>query len=65
MRLISDSRRWGLVPRGSLIGPVLATYWPIGRVSHGLWYALLSIAAVTTATLLLMRARTARRDSAG
>jgi signal peptidase I len=28
-----DSRAWGTVPRGSLIGPVLLTYWPPKRVS--------------------------------
>jgi signal peptidase I len=26
-----DSRTWGTVPRGNLIGPVLLTYWPPGR----------------------------------
>jgi signal peptidase I len=26
-----DSRDWGTVPRGNLIGPVVATYWPFGR----------------------------------
>jgi len=26
-----DSREWGPVPRSSLIGPVVATYWPFGR----------------------------------
>ena len=26
-----DSREWGTVPRGNLIGPVVATYWPFGR----------------------------------
>jgi len=26
-----DSREWGTVPRSSLIGPVVATYWPFGR----------------------------------
>jgi signal peptidase I len=26
-----DSRDWGAVPRGNLIGPVVATYWPFGR----------------------------------
>ncbi len=26
-----DSRDWGTVPRGDLIGPVVATYWPFGR----------------------------------
>jgi signal peptidase I len=28
-----DSRTWGSVPRGSLIGPVVLTYWPPDRVS--------------------------------
>ena len=28
-----DSRAWGTVPRSSLIGPVMLTYWPPGRVS--------------------------------
>jgi signal peptidase I len=28
-----DSRVWGTVPRGSLIGPVLLTYWPPNRGS--------------------------------
>jgi signal peptidase I len=27
-----DSREWGTVPRSNLIGPVVATYWPVGRV---------------------------------
>lgn len=27
-----DSRRWGSVPRSDLIGPVVATYWPLSRV---------------------------------
>jgi signal peptidase I len=27
-----DSRDWGTVPRGNLIGPVVATYWPFGRL---------------------------------
>jgi signal peptidase I len=27
-----DSRRWGTVPRGNLIGPVFAVYWPLGRI---------------------------------
>jgi signal peptidase I len=27
-----DSRAWGSVPRSSLIGPVLATYWPPTRI---------------------------------
>lgn len=28
-----DSRTWGSVPRGNLIGPVIATYWPPSRLS--------------------------------
>ena len=28
-----DSRAWGTVPRSSLIGPVMLTYWPPSRVS--------------------------------
>jgi signal peptidase I len=28
-----DSRMWGAVPRSSLIGPVLLTYWPPNRIS--------------------------------
>ena len=29
-----DSRRWGAVPRSSLIGPVIFSYWPPGRLSY-------------------------------
>jgi len=29
-----DSRSWGAVPRGDLIGPVIFTYWPPGRISY-------------------------------
>jgi signal peptidase I len=28
-----DSRTWGTVSRGALIGPVVLTYWPPGRAS--------------------------------
>ena len=28
-----DSRTWGSVPRGSLIGPVILTYWPPNHLS--------------------------------
>jgi len=28
-----DSRVWGPVPRGSLIGPVVLTYWPPQRIA--------------------------------
>jgi signal peptidase I len=27
-----DSRKWGTVPRGNLIGPVFAVYWPPKRI---------------------------------
>ena len=27
-----DSRRWGVVPRGNLVGPVFAVYWPPKRI---------------------------------
>lgn len=29
-----DSRAWGAVPRRNLIGPVVFTYWPPGRISY-------------------------------
>ena len=29
-----DSRSWGAVPRSNLVGPVIFTYWPPGRVSY-------------------------------
>jgi signal peptidase I len=28
-----DSRTWGTVPRDSLIGRVMLTYWPLDRIS--------------------------------
>jgi len=34
-----DSRTWGAVPRGNLIGEVFATYWPPGRISTDLLLA--------------------------
>jgi signal peptidase I len=27
-----DSRTWGAVPRGNLIGPVVFRYWPFDRI---------------------------------
>jgi signal peptidase I len=30
-----DSRTWGTVSRSNLIGPVIATYWPLNRISLG------------------------------
>jgi signal peptidase I len=59
-----DSRRFGLVPRRNLIGPVFATYWPPNRVSRGLWYgaALLAIlAALTYLVVFRQRGREATR----
>jgi signal peptidase I len=29
-----DSRKWGSVPSGDLIGPVILTYWPPDRISY-------------------------------
>ena len=29
-----DSRKWGSVPRSGLVGPVIFTYWPPGRISY-------------------------------
>ena len=29
-----DSRKWGSVPRSSLVGPVIFTYWPPNRISY-------------------------------
>jgi signal peptidase I len=29
-----DSRTWGTVPRGSLVGPVILTYWPPTRLTR-------------------------------
>jgi signal peptidase I len=49
-----DSRVWGLVPRTSLIGPVFATYWPLDRVSRGLWYATVALAALVLAASVLV-----------
>ena len=28
-----DSRQWGPAPRKNLIGPLVATYWPLSRIS--------------------------------
>jgi signal peptidase I len=28
-----DSRRWGSLPEGNLIGKVFAVYWPPNRIS--------------------------------
>ena len=30
-----DSRAWGLLPRDRIIGPRIATYWPVDRLSIG------------------------------
>ena len=31
-----DSRVWGLVPRGNIIGKVVLTYWPLGTNRHAI-----------------------------
>jgi signal peptidase I len=50
-----DSRRFGLVPRKSLIGPVFAIYWPPTRVSPKLRYAALALAGFLSAAYLCTR----------
>ena len=50
-----DSRRFGLVPGASLIGPVFAIYWPLSRASSDLWYVALTLAGLTAAASLLVR----------
>ncbi|MFL6010793.1 MAG: S26 family signal peptidase, partial [Gaiellaceae bacterium] len=49
-----DSRRFGLVPRRNLIGPVFATYWPLNRVSRGLWYGAVLLAILAALTYLVV-----------
>src|SRR5262245_4776851 len=56
-----DSRAWGAVPRSDLIGPVFATYWPPGRISHGLLLVVLAIALVAAAGWGVRRLRGALR----
>jgi signal peptidase I len=29
-----DSRAWGLVPRDSIVGRVVAVYWPLRRIAR-------------------------------
>jgi signal peptidase I len=50
-----DSRRFGLVPRASLIGPVFAIYWPLSRASSGFWYGALTLAGLIAAAYLAVR----------
>ncbi len=49
-----DSRVWGFVPRGNLVGPVMATYWPPQRASTWL-VALLVIGALGAGALYFVR----------
>jgi signal peptidase I len=56
-----DSRRFGLVPRASLIGPVFAIYWPLSRASSGLWYVALTLASLSAAAYLLVRTLSPRK----
>jgi signal peptidase I len=55
-----DSRRWGAVPRKSLIGKVFATYWPPNRISGDLRLGGL-IAAIVAMFLALAATRSRRR----
>jgi signal peptidase I len=41
-----DSRVWGPVPRGNLIGEVFATYWPPNRISIYSTYVSLALGLV-------------------
>jgi len=50
-----DSRRFGLVPRASLIGPVFAIYWPLGRISRKLVAAGILTTVVAIAFAFLAR----------
>jgi signal peptidase I len=59
-----DSRRWGLVPRNNLIGKVIATYWPLNRVTRGLWYVVLALAALVVTALFLSVLRRRRTPGA-
>jgi signal peptidase I len=55
-----DSRAWGAVPRGKLIGEVFATYWPPNRISTNLLVAAAVIAFAALALAYVRRRR--RRD---
>ena len=57
-----DSRRFGLVPRASLIGPVFAIYWPVGRISGRLLLAGLLLLIGVVAVAFLARRRHASQD---
>jgi signal peptidase I len=52
-----DSRVWGFVPRGNLVGPVFATYWPPNRISAELVYLLLALGGGGAAIVGLRHAR--------
>jgi signal peptidase I len=56
-----DSRAWGVVPRGNLIGPVFETYWPPQRISRGL-YLLASGSVIFGAIALYARRRRRERS---
>jgi signal peptidase I len=56
-----DSRRFGLVPRASLIGPVFATYWPLRRASSGFWFAALTLGSLIAAAYLVVRVLSPRK----
>lgn len=61
-----DSRVWGPIPRNRLIGPVIATYWPLDRLSvatPGAAGAGILAALVGALILVLVLFRRRRRTS--
>jgi signal peptidase I len=50
-----DSRIWGSVPRGNLIGPVFATYWPPKRISLRIGFLGVAVGALSLLPLRLSR----------
>jgi signal peptidase I len=63
-----DSRVWGPVPRSRLIGPVVATYWPLNRIevntpgpAGAAILAGLAIAVLAAVAVQLRRRRRRRR----
>jgi signal peptidase I len=52
-----DSRVWGFVPRGNLVGPVMATYWPPQRASTWLVAVLVVIVLGALVVYLVRRVR--------
>ena len=59
-----DSRAWGPVPHGNLIGKVFAIYWPVGRISRKLVVGSVIVVALALAVAFLGGRRTRRPDEA-